>query len=77
MKYNLTIVDKNPDIKNFIYAGVSESCLLQVKEDFKNKNPVLHFKYDEGEVLVSVSEIHSLVISDYSNDLDDTLEGEI
>jgi hypothetical protein len=64
-KYNLTIIDKNPDIKNFIYAGVTKLWVDKVEEDFKNQKGVIHFEYDEGKVFVSISEIHSIVISDY------------
>ena len=78
-KFNLTIIDKNPDIKNFIYPGVSHAFVDQVKKDFKNQNPVIEFSYDEGEVLVSLSEIHSIVVSEYvsAEDMENPVEEDV
>lgn len=64
-KFNLTVIDKNPEIKNFVYPGVPKSWVDKAKHDFKHESPVLEFIYDEGEVLISTSEIHTLVVSSY------------
>lgn len=78
-KFNLTIIDKNPEIKNFIYPGVSGSDIDRVKNDLKKQHAVIEFLYDEGEVLFFVSEIHSIVISDYlsAQEMDEPFEGDI
>jgi hypothetical protein len=64
-KFNLTIIDKNPDIKNFLYPGVSSECVEMVRRTFSEGGKVIEFTYDEGRVMVSSSEIHSIVFSDY------------
>jgi hypothetical protein len=78
-KFNLTVIDKNPDIKNFVYAGVPHSFVDKVKTDFKNQNPVIEFIYDEGEVLISLSEIHSIVVSEYisAREMEEPIEEDI
>lgn len=63
-KLNLTIIDKNPDIKNFIYAGVPADSMEGIKKSFKEERTI-DFMYDEGWVIVACSEIHTLVFSDY------------
>lgn len=63
-KLNLTLIDKNPDIKNFVYPGVPKELVESIKKSFQDSR-VIEFTYDEGYVLVATSEIHSLVFSDY------------
>jgi hypothetical protein len=63
-KVNLTIIDKNPDIKNFIYAGVPAVAIDGIKQSFK-EGQTIEFIYDEGQVIVACSEVHTLVFSEY------------
>ena len=63
-KVNLTVIDKNPDIKNFVYPGVPKEEVENIKKGFKSDR-VVEFTYDEGQVIISTSEIHTLVFSDY------------
>lgn len=63
-KLNLTVIDKNPDIKNFVYPGVPEELVEGIKTSFKSNNTI-EFVYDEGQVIIATSEIHTLVFSDY------------
>lgn len=77
-KFNLTLIDKNPDIKNFVYPGLTADVVQFVKDSFFSGKNVIQFTYDEGFVMVSTSEIHSLVISDYvsAEDIEDPTEEE-
>ena len=70
MKVNLTVIDKNPDIKNFVYPGLNEECVKLVKNGFLEGSRVIEFTYDEGFVMISTSEIHSIVVSDYISNED-------
>ncbi len=64
-KYNLVIIDIEPQITNFVYRGITESDRKAVTEAFESQKSVLKFKHDEGEVLVSRERVHSLCFHDY------------
>lgn len=65
-KYNLTVIDRDPEVNNFVYHGLSLSEKVSVEHQFKTDFSYISFLYDEGEVLISKSVIHSLVFNDYA-----------
>lgn len=72
-KFNMTIIDRDSTVENFLYRGVSGSDKTAIEQSFKDKNEVvIQFHYDEGDVLVSKEQIHTLVFSDYISEADDT-----
>jgi hypothetical protein len=66
--YNLQIVDRDPDLKNFVYMGINEAVKNKIYSDYANPEMLyLHFRYDLGEVFVDKTTIHSLVFQEYES----------
>lgn len=65
--YNLTIIDKDPDVKNIIYMGITDDWKKKIFDDFLSTSSALHFVYDLGEVLINKSTIHTIVFQEYES----------
>lgn len=64
-KYNLTIIDRQPQLENFVYRGVPKRDKEFISQCMLDNNRVLKFTYDEGEAVVVADMVHTLVFSDY------------
>lgn len=73
-KYNLTIVDKDPLHKNFVYRGLSEQAKLEVSSAFYDKSNCLRFVYDGAEAFIFKDNIHTIVFSQYMTEDDEEEE---
>lgn len=64
-KYNLTVIDRDSEIQNIVYRGVSKENKTKIVQIFEEKRLVLSFIYDEGEAFISTDTVHTLVFADY------------
>lgn len=73
-KFNLTIVDKDAQVDNFLYRGVSEADRGRICAAYMGTGEatyVLSFAYDDGHVLTRIDSVHTLVFSDYMTEEDE------
>lgn len=71
-KYNLTVIDRHPEIENFLYRGVSVGDKEEISNLFTSaQEKVIAFQYDDGEAWILKEVIHTLVFSDYVSEQED------
>ena len=72
VKFNLTIIDFDSTVENFLYRGVSKDDKEAISTAMLTQGvTIITFKYDEGEVFTRVEPIHSLVFSEYISEADE------
>ena len=77
-KFNMTVIDRDSSVENFLYRGVSESDKADIVDSLGNKERVaIHFHYDEGEVFITKEYVHTLVFSMYISEADEEPQEDI
>lgn len=64
-RYNLTLVDRQPQVENFVYRGVSKRDKEHIEQQLQDNGRVLKFSYDGGFAIVVADMVHTAIFSDY------------
>lgn len=75
-KFNLTIIDRHPQIENFLYRGVTLDDRNAIWSQFSSGLTYISFNYDDGSAWVSRDCIHSVVFTEYVSEQEE-LEQEL